>query len=353
MKFQLMDLFAVGWLIVSLAGISIPSKSFVTFINEEHMSKQNTEYYKGIFAIGILLHHVSQRTNTGILFHDIFNIMGSIAVSVFFFISGYGLQKSFLKSSDYSKGFLKKRLSKVLVPYLVITFVRWIECFFCGTVYSVKDVVLAVVNGVPIVPFSWYIISIILWYIVYWALMKIFKQNYLGMVLGAFIVYIAYALTCIKLGYGIWWYIATPAIILGMVWAIFETKIIRSLKSNTKRFWIIYIICFFCLIFLLSKADSVVSILNFENSDNIIFTLRNILITLCFVLSTLKFKIGNRGLSFLGKISFEIYLVQGLLIEGPRWGINNEFIWVTYIITATIIVAYLFHIFNKKITKTY
>lgn len=51
--------------------------------------------------------------------------MGEMAVSVFFLMSGYGLALSYAKKGDaYLNGFIKKRLWKLLLPF-IITVVVW------------------------------------------------------------------------------------------------------------------------------------------------------------------------------------------------------------------------------------
>ena len=81
-----------------------------------------------------------------------------------------------------------------------------------------------------------------------------------------------------------------------------------------------------------------------------------------FVLSvltfTMKFEIGNPVLDFLGKCSLEIYLVQGLFIQGLRSNtvyIQNEALWCLLVIVGSIalgaVLNYLLGIPLKKYKK--
>jgi peptidoglycan/LPS O-acetylase OafA/YrhL len=73
---------------------------------------------RGILAILIMFHHCSTKVNLPWMHY--FENIGPLVVSVFFFISGYGVCKSYLKKGDaYLNGFLHKRLSKVLPLYLI------------------------------------------------------------------------------------------------------------------------------------------------------------------------------------------------------------------------------------------
>lgn len=81
--------------------------------NDEYLSTETTKKEKGIAAILILLHHLSQRVKVSGPF-VILGYIGFILVAVFFFISGYGLSYGVRYKYDYLKGFFKRRVLPVL-----------------------------------------------------------------------------------------------------------------------------------------------------------------------------------------------------------------------------------------------
>mgnify|MGYP004507392855 CR=1 FL=1 len=89
---------------------------------------QESNALKGILALGVVLSHLQ-------IFclkpHDylIVNQFPVFAqVGVFFFISGYGLVAAYQKKEmDYFHGFLKHRLSKVVLPLVLATSIYTIE----------------------------------------------------------------------------------------------------------------------------------------------------------------------------------------------------------------------------------
>lgn len=350
---QLMDIFVLIWLGISLSGLCLVDGSFKSSINHEYMTKDSCKYYRGIFAFAVLLHHISQKTDVGIIYKWMFYDIGIYCVAIFFFISGYGLMKSYIKSSNYSKWFIAKRVPKVLIPYILITICRWIECIFMGMKHSLKDVFDVTQEGKPFVPFSWFIITILIFYIVYWALMKICKENYISMVFGAVVGYICYTLVCIKIGLDGWWYETAPVIIFGMLWGMYEKKIIDILNRKKSLFWGLYFLSILCVLLMTIYDIYLHKILNFKGCGIIIWMIKSLLFVFNFMLFTMKIKIGNKLLLFLGEISLEIYLIQGLVIEGPRFGTDNEFLWSIYVIITTVILSYLFHLLNKKMISGY
>ncbi|MBQ3800672.1 MAG: hypothetical protein II837_10285, partial [Treponema sp.] len=80
-----------------------------------------TKSVRGIAAAGIILHHISQESafqKAGAI--QAFCNVGFLFVAVFFFWSGFGLIKSLGSKPDYLKGFMKKRVLRVLViPFYV------------------------------------------------------------------------------------------------------------------------------------------------------------------------------------------------------------------------------------------
>ena len=93
--------------------------------NDEGFSKDATLPLRGVLALCIVLHHLSLRLMYMIPEASFFNLSefikwGEPIVSVFFFMSGYGLIKSFLKKgTNYLDGFLTGRLSKIMIPYII------------------------------------------------------------------------------------------------------------------------------------------------------------------------------------------------------------------------------------------
>lgn len=63
--------------------------------DKDFLSIQNTKCLKGILAIMVLIYHLYLSLNIDLgCFNVLFKPMGYLAVSVFFFISGFGLMSS-------------------------------------------------------------------------------------------------------------------------------------------------------------------------------------------------------------------------------------------------------------------
>lgn len=67
---------------------------------------------------------------------------------------------------------------------------------------------------------------------------------------------------------------------------------------------------------------------------------------------SIKIRLGNKITTFLGSISYEIYLVHRLVLDILGYRIENKYIFIIASVIGSIILAYLFSIILKKIMET-
>lgn len=348
---MIIDIFPVVLLLILLIGMK-PMKP-LSAINECYLSMNTTKCYKGLLAIIIVFHHLSIRTHSGIAFR-LFTFVGCPAVAVFFFFSGYGLQKSYItKAEQYCNGFLKKRLSAILLPYVVITFLYWIMYYLTGKFYTFRNIIDRLLSGKPIVSFSWYVITILLFYIFFWILMKLCNTNYFAMIIGGSVWYMLYAISCIIMGYDSLWYNTAHLLILGMIWAIKEKEILSAINKYQVFIplcWLTFVLLFIIKIFLerYTSVNGIVSLLT------VLDLLNYAVFAVCILGFSMKVRINNKILLFLGEISFEIYLIHGLfiaLLRNDSFYIKNEFLWVLGVLLFSISGSFVLHFLFTKLLK--
>lgn len=327
-----------------------PVKPILSGFNEDYLSIKSGKSLRGILALVIVLHHLTvhiEPDGLGMFFKHFANI-GFLAVAVFFFVSGYGLQKQYLKNENYKNGFLLKRLPTVLFPY-ILTNVFWFVCLNCtGNKTSVLDMLKGLVNGSPVVAHSWYVLSILVFYVVFWLLMLVCKKRYWLMLVGGLIYYALCIVFCLKMNYGAWWFNTPYLLIVGMFWAIYEEKILKFLKKHYYLSAFTVFAIFLIVFVLLTKANSLSE-----------FPIKSIVSALFFVMfllfGLLKFRIGNPVLEYLGGISFELYLIHEifLTIFKTVFVIENNLVYAITAIVSSIIFAQLFAWLNKFILSSY
>lgn len=321
--------------------------------NENYLSLETCKSWRGFFAVVVVLHHLSQLAKGGVIFYELTKV-GILAVAVFFFFSGYGLQKKYIQSRNYQKRFLLRRLPTVLFPYIIITAVYWLVNAASGTAYSPKDIFIKTfVKGDPIVSYSWYIIVILMFYIVFAILMIACRKPWI-MIMGGCVWYGLYITFCMKMKYGIWWYNTAHLLIIGMLWAAYEDKITAFFKKSY-RITAPLIWTAFVLLFYFSKK--IQAALPIPNIRLITETITCLLFVLSLLLLTLKFEVGNPVLNQFGTISLEIYLVQGLFVlilhNDSFVYIQNDLLFSAAVIFGSILLAFVFHLFNRKMMSAY
>lgn len=318
----------------------------ISGFQENYLSIDTGKALRGFFALAVVFHHLAQLTGTGRIFHR-FTHIGYLSVAVFFFLSGYGLQKSHMNSPQYRERFLSRRLPSVLLPYLVVTGLYWLMNSAFGRIFSIKDIFLRLLDGDPIASYSWYVVTILLFYIAFWLMMRLCGDHYKRMLLCGLAWELLYTAFCIKIGYGFWWYNASQLLIVGMFWAVFENRILNVLK---RLYPLLFPITGICFLLSFACAETLPSLL-LPGENSLLFTaLAAILFPICVLFFTLKFQVGNRILNFLGNLSLEIYLLHGLFIEIPM-PIQNEFLWCCSVLICTIACASVFHMVFQKISR--
>lgn len=128
-------------------------------LKDVFFDRNHTNAIKGVAIILVLLGHI------GFIPHA-----GAYGVVLFLMLSGFGLVQSYLNSG--LSNFFSKRLSKVIVPYAVITII-WLIFFghqyiIDADYYNLVMLVLGLDFSASLDPSMWYISFLIVWYIAFY-----------------------------------------------------------------------------------------------------------------------------------------------------------------------------------------
>lgn len=311
----------------------------------DYLSLEYTKYLKGILALVVVFCHI-QYGRTTIPIFKIFNYVGDLAVSCFFFFSGYGLISQYLKNSEgYLKTFFRKRIVKILFAYMIFICIYLIYYFVSGTFKSFDDIITFTKSGSLIVSHSWYIIDIIILYAAFYIIAKIFKENYKFIIIGmyGFVTFLTLIMICFEMSE--FWYVSIFSLCFGMSYKIIQEKIDNK---NIKKYYIIIAVIFIIfeiLQFIINKMYDSIPI------TIIVAILKNVA---CISFTFLIINIGkyiqfkNPIFKFLGKISLELYLIHGLfekVFSNTNFTNNNNFIYGLSVLVCSMASAYLIHRF--------
>lgn len=303
--------------------ISLTKKCPITIF-----SKEKTFAIKGVLAILVIFHHFSATCN--ISSFSEFSRWGAIIVSVFFFMSGYGLGRSItLKGKVYLSNFLSHRLWKsVILPYTIALIIFLV--YLNVDIPDAKTLVGDWSRGITLLPNAWFIVALALMYLGFYFINITSGRCH---VVNMFLFTLVYILIVYSIGFGRWWYVSVIMFPLGMLYADKENELVTLLNRYRARIW---------LIPMMMGITSVCFIIQTVVSSIIAYMA--LTIALVFVMTSTEVeRIGKIGVfSFLSAISYEIYLCHGVAMKmcrGKYFNITDDWMFVIAVVALTLILA--------------
>jgi len=303
---------------------------------EEPLSLSTSKAIQGFAAIGIILHHLSQSLLQASGPFQFLSECGVLFVGIFFFFSGYGLYTSLKTKDDYLKGFLKKRLITILIPFYMCIAVFTVASCICGTKYKPLELLYVLSGWSLINSHMWYIVEIAILYLAFFIFYKLIKNRtaatcamslfVLLMMGGSLYLCHGKDMGCRYWFMGEWWYNASILFIVG----ILVSKYQDGLRKIARKAYVVLLPVFAILTGLFGWITSRFldkysywSEIPGEDPrylDKLRCLSVQIPFILCFVLFVLlvmmKVRFGNPVLKFLGSISLELYLIHNLFLTG-------------------------------------
>lgn len=306
--------------------------------NDKYLSPDTTKKEKGIAALLILLHHLSQRVKVSGPF-VILGYIGFILVAVFFFISGYGLSYGVQYKHDYLKGFFKKRLLPVLVPYWIVNTVDIVFYLTKGTVFTPMQYVLSFI-GIDTITGTWFVTTILIMYLMFWIAFKS-KRSYT--VLG--LCLIGYCIICFHFNLHSSYTASIATFALGVFWNKIDRRMITWFRERYYLKLLIILGTFGLMFF----GRLVLSAKGFDN-EIVQLILRNFISVLSvFVLIAVTQKVQFTGKTFewLGNISYELYIVHYVLLSMLS-GLNSN-VYMVAVLGASMLLSTILSKFDKAV----
>ena len=322
--------------------------------NEDYLGLAQTKVIRGFLAVGIILHHLAQTTaaswlETRYIIHglDFFVDIGYIFVGSFLFFSGYGLYISHKTKNDYYEHFVLKRIVPIFVAYLTTSLVYYLYKGIDST-------------------YTWYVIAIIVCYFAFYLTFRNNKNEIISILIITLVLFV-YMIVCNFLMLGGWWYNVIFMFVVGILYARHERIIVKFLKRFHLPLLIISIILTVVFRYYGHYYESAVYSVRKENLYDlysfyiILFRfLASFSFTLSVLLISLKVKFKNIVLDLYGKISLELYLIQGLFVQSfaycyfikdvkPLYYIKNIPLYILVVLVLSTIAGFALNYVDKKI----
>lgn len=355
--------------IVTIIILSVGSK-FAGFgkdkFHDDFLSLDNTKSLRGIAAMGVILHHISQEQ----AFRDckelsFFVNFGPQLVSIFFFCSGYGLLKSYMQKPDYLKDFMKKRVFLgIVLPYYVNIVLIALFYLIVGQQFDPHRWVTNFLGITLMNPYAWFPVVLTLLYITFYLTFKYVKRTDIGIFIMFFAIIAQGLIFChnghfawwagkdnwwlrgltsapwwaqekVMWFHGEWWVNSSIGMLVGMVYAYREEKIVAIFKKHYELKLLIALIL--CEVFHIISSFMQAGIGYYTEwqghgpgiADKLITYMSTIPQIISFdvvvFLVMMKFVVRNPVTKFFGKYSLDTYLMNYIPISTLGLIMYNSF----------------------------
>lgn len=244
-----------------------------------------------------------------------FNNTGYLDTGIFFFLSGLGTYESAKKRGNYFDYFFKNKVLKIFVPYWFINLIYILMEWIVNSRVDIGKVLLSFVW--PVYNKSaWYVFAVLIVYVILYVL--IHKMDLQGNLLyialaGCLFLYIV---VFFLLRIGSWWYVSTFAVFIGVIFSDFKERFVK--RFPTSIFVCIFLALYFGLVWNIDGLPYPI-IIGLK-----MLTATLLPLVVCGIMK--RKRIESRILSFIGKCSYEIYLVQGLFVLYLKIRLQNTII---------------------------
>lgn len=305
-------------------------------------------------CIGVLIHHLYQFTGffQNTYFGHALNLLGSWAVAVFIFLSGYGIYCSYSEKGDsYIRQFLKNRFLPLYLSYVLAVVFYFI--FDLKNGIGIKAVLKSLTWGGTIVSFGWYFQMLFVLYIAFFLVFRFFKNRYIrNLVIG--LCCILYVAAAYLTGEN---YIPVISFLFGLFSAVHRNDIGKIAHKFTGLLMVISFPIFF-LMYLLYVWGVIMGKFALQGILlDLVLTVSDIAIIIfiiCFAIICDKCRIPvmtNPVIGFFGEHMLEIYVLQGLSYRFFAKYIDNKLLFSFISVSCIILLSIPYHWINRKIKR--
>ena len=252
--------------------------------------------------------------------------------------------------------FLKKRLVRIFIPFFVFIVIYVIYRATLGEVVNVDFFLSFWKDHSNIIYNGWFINSIIVLYVIFYVSFK--KKDSKIAIFKLVFFTLVYIFWKVYQNHGDWEYVSIMAFLLGVFWMKNRVSIDKLLEKN----YFIFLVSFSILMYVFHHYEVIMKNIGITNKYvyyGIVGNLCTTVFVVYFLLLTNKLNFSNKYLDFLGDISFEIYMIHGLVMHylGKFFVSSgvNDVLYTIVVLFVSIIFAYyikkLIIIIEKNIMK--
>lgn len=285
-------------LVVALTFLILAGTARGRFAEFSDFNRESTVPLRAVLAYCVISSHVPPCQ---------FLELGTVAVSVFFFMFGYGVWKSSQTKKDYLNGMFFRNCRKLLVPYMICSIpfvVRFMfgGCNLSGVSYGNGYILESLADGrIPFLPNGWFPWALLVFTLIASGSLRF--PGFVGCFVCLFLLALYYALVRFVLEWSYYWWISTWAFPVGVLYAKYE----RSVTNVLKRHMMVIPLAFIGL-----YLGIYISMVLMGGGMHLV-ELAHALFPIVVVIAVCLYPLPRwKWLVFTGDVSYEIYLAHGV-----------------------------------------
>lgn len=317
---------------IFILGLIFISFKSVRGYNENYLSFDITNAIKGVFILLVFISHANPYIKQAgydygsygdTLYLKIISCIGQWIVTLFLFYSGYGVMESVKrKGYYYIVSFPRKRILPLLINFDIAVSLYIILDLLLNKPITLEQSLLSFIAWDSVGNSNWYIFVILVCYIVTYGIFSISmhcfgeSQFNIGYYNHALIITVLLLVTMAVLSYfkDEYWYDTILCYSAGCLFSIKKTEVFELTKKYYKSVFLglVILLCCIPLIPIYAKGLTL-------NAFNIVFALLVVVISM-------KFRVKNRFIMWLGQNLFPIYIYQRVGNDNIifNWGWGNS-----------------------------
>ena len=314
---------------------------------EDYCSATRTTALKGIFVVIVFVSHFRGYMEIGdgdMLAEKIAGFLGQLMVAPFLFYSGFGVMESIQKKGiSYVKQIPVNRALKTLLHYDAAVLLYCVLNWVLGKSLKATDVLQALLCWKSIGNSTWYIFTMVCMYLVTAISFLLFgRKHYLALAsVTAFSILYAFLLEPVKEA---WWYNTVLCYGLGMWYSVLRPLVEKLVSKNDLRYISAVLLGFYVFR----------QLGRFEAVSHWVYQAYAMAFVILMVGISMKLRMDNPFLQFLGKHTFGIYILQRLpMIYFTEKGIfvHNTVTLFIMCFLVTCIFALLFDMLTERLDR--
>lgn len=295
-----------------------------------HLSPDQTGTINGFFVLLVFLRHAVDYMDLGAgdyIFRVVNKNLDQLIVVPFLFYSGYGISLSIQKKGQrYVNQFPKNRIIKVWLHFALAVVLYHALSLYLHKGYSASRIALSYTGWESIGNSNWYIFATLFMYVATWLSFSLFRNKHLPAAIGLTAMALGYIVFMRRIGKGLWWYDTALVYPAGVVYGLYGSKIEKVLVKFLRPVALAgmagcFVVCYLLRLELVWRE------------------LMAVAFALTIVFGTMIFKVGNPVLTFLGKYTFEIYILQRLPMTILKGHFSNRYLYFGVCFAVTVLLA--------------